>query len=132
MVRNILILIICLCAFSISAQTPKTNSSDFIVIESDTIPQGKLEFELYFAEWGGRMGNASCEVIIEGKNITVQQTADTNLTGEKIIAEGILMKHQSGKWIIGTEPDDINAEEIGGCSGGPIPIDLNKKIIEWC
>ena len=132
MVRNILIMIICLFAVSISAQTAKTSSSDFIVIESDTIPQGKLKFELYFAEWGGRMENATCEVIIKGKKITVQQTADTNLTGEKIIAEGTLMKHKSGKWIIGTDPDDINAEEIGGCSDGPIPIDLNKKIIEWC
>jgi hypothetical protein len=132
MVRNILILITCLCAVSISAQTPKPGSPEYIVVETDTIPQGKMKFELYFAEWGGRMGNAPCEVIIEGKKITVQQTADTNLSGKKIIAQGILMKHQSGKWIIGTEPVDINAEEIGGCSDGPIPIDLNKKVIEWC
>ena len=116
----------------IAAQSSDPNGPDFIIIESDTIPQGKMEFELYFAEWGGRMGNAPCEVIIEGKNITVQQTCETKLTGGKIIAKGILFKHKSGRWIIGEDPADVNAEEIGGCTGGPIPIDFNEKVIEWC
>ena len=115
-----------------SAQTTDPNSREFIIIESDTIPQGKMNFELYFAEWDGRMGNAPCEVIIEGKNIIVRQTCETNLTGGKIIAKGILFRHKSGRWIIGEDPADANAKEIGGCTGGPIPIDFNEKVIEWC
>ncbi len=132
MIRIILVSIVCFLSLQISAQSSEPNATDFIVIESDTIPQGKIEFELYFSEWGGRMGNAPCELIIEGKNITVQQTSETNLTGGKVIAKGVLMKHKSGRWIIGKDPADINAEEIGGCTGGPIPIDFDEKVIEWC
>ncbi len=99
---------------------------------SDSLIQGKFEFELYFAEWGGRMKNGSCDVIIEGNKITVLQNEKTVLTGGKILAEGFLLKHESGRWIIANNDSDKNAEEIGGCSGGPIPIDLEKKIIEWC
>ena len=54
------------------------------------------------------------------------------MTGGKIIIEGILLKHKSGKWIIGETETDRNAEEIGGCSGGPTPINFETKIIEWC
>ena len=101
-------------------------------ITAESLKQGKFEFELYFAEWSGRMGNGSCDVIIEGNKITILQNGKTNLTGGKILADGFLLKHKSGRWIIAKQDSDIHAEEIGGCSGGPIPIDLEKKIIEWC
>lgn len=98
----------------------------------DTIPQGKFEYELYFSEWGGRMSNATCEIIISGNQIKVLQTNETKLTGGKIIIEGILIKHKSGKWVIADKESDKNAKEIGGCTGGPVPIDFLRKIIEWC
>ena len=91
-----------------------------------------MEFELYYSEWGGRMPNGSCDVIIDGYQITVQQNEKTNLTGGKILAKGTLMKHQSGKWIIAEKEEDKFAEEIGDCTGGPVVVDLKKKIIEWC
>lgn len=116
-----------LFSFNSNAQT----DLDHKKITEDLI-QGKFEFELYFAEWGGRMKNGSCDVIIEGNKITVLQNEKTNLTGEKKLAEGFLLKHKSGRWIIAKEDSDINAEEIGGCSGGPIPINLEEMIIEWC
>ena len=108
-----------------SAKIPQTN-------EQQNIPQGSFIYELYFAEFDGRMENVTCRVIIKCKNITVEQTDNTNLTGGKTIIEGVLMKHKSGRWIIGQNPEDKTAEEIGGCTCGPTPIDFETKIIEWC
>tara|TARA_R100001369_G_scaffold78416_1_gene108052 strand:- start:87 stop:800 length:714 start_codon:yes stop_codon:yes gene_type:complete len=99
---------------------------------ADSIPQGKMTYELYFAEFGGRMKNLSVEILITGNKITVYNNEKNPLTGGKIIIDGVLLKHKTGKWIIGETETDRNAEEIGGCSGGPTPIDFKTKIIEWC
>jgi len=115
------------------AEKEGTLSIDLESLEvSKEIPQGSFFFELYFAEWGGRMGNTECLVIIEGIKITVEQTEKTNLTGGKVLVEGYLIKHNTGVWIIADSLDDKNAEEIGGCTGGPLPIDFKNKVIEWC
>jgi len=108
-------------------QYPKTE-----LIKPDSIPQGKMTYELYFAEFDGRMENLSVDIIITENKIIVYNNEEKPLTGGKIILEGILLKHKSGKWIIGETETDRNAEEIGGCSGGPTPIDFETKIIEWC
>ena len=102
------------------------------LILTDTIPQGKMMYELYFAEFNGKMENLPVEIVITGNKIIVYNNEKNPLTGGKIIIEGILLKHKSGKWIIGETETDRNAEEIGGCSGGPTPIDFITKIIEWC
>ncbi|WP_162296726.1 hypothetical protein [Confluentibacter citreus] len=101
-------------------------------LKTDTIPQGKMTYELYFAEFDGRMENLTVEIAITGNKIIVYNNEKKPLTGGKIIIEGILIKHKSGKWIIGETETDRNAEDIGGCSGGPTPIDFQTKIIEWC
>ena len=108
-------------------QNPKTE-----LITKDSIPQGKMTYELYFAEFDGRMENLPVEIILTGNKIIVYNNEKNPLTGGKKIIEGILLKHKSGKWIIGETKTDQNAEEIGGCSGGPTPIDFETKIIEWC
>ena len=97
----------------------------------DGIPQGNFIYELYFAELGGRMTNAECEVEINGNKIIVEQTENTNLTGGNEIFSGSILKHKSGKWILGDDENDVNADEIGGCTNIPI-IDFKTKIIEWC
>lgn len=101
-------------------------------LKFDSIPQGKMTYELYFAEFDGRLENLTVEILISGNKITVYNNVQNPLTGGKIIIEGVLLKHKSGKWIIGEAKTDQNAEEIGGCSGGPTPIDFKTKIIEWC
>lgn len=101
-------------------------------LKTDSIPQGKILFELYFSEWDGRMKNLPVHVKITGNKIIVYNNEQYPLTGGKIIAEGILMKHKSGRWIIGNTEADINAKYIGGCTSGPSPIDFKTKIIEWC
>ena len=35
------------------------------------------------------------------------------------------------KWILSDNADDVNTDEIGGCTEIPI-IEFDKKLIEWC
>lgn len=112
--------------------TCTTIPSQETVVQSSEIPQGKMEYELYYSEWDGRMPNTSIDVIIKGNHITVLKNEKTNLTGDQLIIEGTLMKHVSGVWIITDQPSDKDAEEIGGCTGGPIPINFKTKVLEWC
>jgi len=107
-----------------SAEIPQTK------LEKE-IPQGTFIYELYFAEFGGRMANSECKVTIKGNEIMVEQTANTNLTGGKEVFIGLILKHKSGKWILTDNEDDVNVNEIGGCTEIPI-IAFDKKIIEWC
>ena len=107
-----------------SAEIPQNNLQD-------GIPQGNFVYELYFAEFGGRMKNAECKVEITGNKIIVEQTENTNLTGGNEIFSGLILKHKSGKWILADDENDVNADEIGGCTEIPI-IEFDKKLIEWC
>lgn len=127
-----------LLIFSCRENTKTSSDKDLVLpainteIDFEHCQEDVLEYELYFEEWGGRMGNASIDVIINGDQIIVLQNEKSNLTGGKLLVKGTLAKHKSGKWIIAEEPDDIYAEEIGGCSTGPIEIDLENKIVMWC
>lgn len=107
-----------------SAEIPQNNLQD-------GIPQGNFIYELYFAEFDGRMKNAECKVEISGNKILVEQTENTNLTGGNEIFSGLILKHKSGKWILAEKEEDVNADEIGGCTDIPT-IDFKTKIIEWC
>ena len=100
--------------------------------ESNEIPQGTFVYGLYFSEFSGRMENSPCNVTIKGNHIIVEKMKDSELPGPKLIIEGELLKHKSGRWIISRNPEDVNSDEIGGCSDGPTPIDFDTKIIEWC
>lgn len=107
-----------------SAEITKTSTEQ-------EIPQGTFIYELYFAEFGGRMANSECKVTIIGNKITVEQTENTNLTGGKEIFNGLVLKHKSGKWILADNENDVKADEIGGCTEIPI-IEFDRKLIEWC
>jgi hypothetical protein len=78
------------------------------------------------------MPNTPVEVEIKGNKIIVRKNEETSLSGGDIITQGVPIKHKSGRWIIAENESEMNAEEIGGCSGGPIPIDFDTMIIEWC
>lgn len=134
------LIVIGIILFIATAMGKRADNYDFsekqnqkIKLKTDSIPQGKMMYGLYFAEFEGRMENLTVEIVITGNKIIVYNNEKKPLTGGKIIIiEGILMKHRSGKWIIGETKTDQNVEEIGGCSGGPTPIDFETKIIEWC
>lgn len=107
-------------AFNVSTREKNTNN----------LPQGTFIYELYFAEHPN-MQSRECEVIILRNQITINQTEKTNLSGEKRMFKGMVLQHKSSAWILTNNEEDINADEIGGCTDIPI-IDFNKMLIEWC
>jgi hypothetical protein len=118
--KGLLIACLLLCTYTLTfAQKPK---------------DGTYTYAIAFAEWGGKPNGASCTVIIRGDSIKVIHNGTGNLTGKKgeIIDSGIIMKHKSGKWIIGHSPEDTNAKDIRGCSEGPSEIDFKRKRFWLC
>ena len=95
---------------------------------------GTYTYAIAFAEWGGKSNGASCTVIIKGDSIKIIHNGTGNLTGNKgeIIDSGLIMKHKSGKWIIGHKPADKKAKDVGGCSEGPSEIDFKRKRFWLC
>src|SRR5438270_7881780 len=79
---------------------------------------GSYTYAIAFAEWGGKSNGTFCTVVIKGDSIRVIHHGTGHLTGKKgdILDKGIIMKHKSGKWIIGHSSKDKNAKEIGGWS----------------
>ena len=72
-------------------------------------------------------------VQIRGRHIVLINNDRTDVFPAGVIAEGTLMWHgASGQWIIGTEPTDVDATEVGGCSDGPEVIDLRRKAYWTC
>ncbi len=64
---------------------------------------GRYTYAIAFNEWGGKSLGATCTVIIKGDSIKVVNDGKSNLSGGKddIIDAGIILKHKTGKWIIG-------------------------------
>ena len=95
---------------------------------------GTYTYTIAFAEWSGKSNGASCTVIIKGDSIKIIHNGTGNLTGKKgeIIDSGIIMKHKTGRWIIGHSPKDKNARNIGACSEGPSEIDFKRKKFWLC
>ncbi len=87
---------------------------------------GTYTYTISFQEYGGKSNGATCTVIIAGDSIKVINNG--SITGGKgsILEEGIIMQHKSGKWIIGHDKKDKEAQDIGGM--GPAMIDFKKKI----
>lgn len=99
--------------------------------KEDEIPQGKFEYEIFQAEYGGRVDNEPCTVEITGNRIIVTQNKITGPKGMTTIFNGQILKHKSGKWILTNNEADINEDDIGGCTGINV-IYFEKKLIEMC
>ena len=84
-----------------------------------------------FSEFMNRDQDTSCDVIIDGFNVVIQQNDETDLEGEKVLLKGVLRKHDSGKWIVSDKEEDIHATEIGGCTG-IIVVDFENNLVVWC
>ena len=104
--------------------------------KSNHLPSdGKYRYDIAFAEWGGKSMGEKVTVIINKGTIKVIYEGDGQLTLTKkgeILDEGKLLQHKSGVWIITTDKNDINAEEVGGCSDGPSVIDFEKMKFWMC
>ena len=104
-----------------SSAEPPLSSGDYVFVhrfaeaEQSTIPSIKLDVQ------------------IRGRHIVLTNNDKTEVFPAGVIEEGTLMWHASShQWIIGTEPADADAPEVGGCSDGPAVVDLERKIYWTC
>ena len=110
----------------------------FVLVTNHVIAQkpksGTYTYSIIWEEFGGRDLKNTCSVIINKDSVIIVHNGMPNLTGNKgsMLAQGIILKHKSGKWIIGQSKEDSNASEIGGCSDGPIVIDFKRRIVYLC
>jgi hypothetical protein len=95
---------------------------------------GTYTYTILFAEWQNKSLGTTCKVVVKRDSIKVINNGTGRLTGKKgdVIEQGIIMKHKSGKWIIGHSKKDKYAPEIGGCSGGPSVIDFKRRKFYIC
>jgi hypothetical protein len=105
--------------------------------QSEIPPNGTYTYEVVFAEWGGKSLGDEIIVDLEDGHITLLISENSNVVwmGAKpgdVWEQGTLRKHKSGVWIISNNESDVHLEEIGGCTGGPIIIDFEKRTIELC
>ncbi|WP_162052713.1 hypothetical protein [Pontibacter pamirensis] len=110
--------------------TEKDSSDTTLAIPAD----GEYRFDVAFAEWEGKSMGEKVTVVIQGDSVKVIYAGDGKLTAKKgeVLDEGIILKHKSGDWIIGRNREDVNLEEIGGCTGGPSMIDFKNKKYWMC
>lgn len=97
-------------------------------------PSGTYTYDIAFAEWNGHTLDYKALVYIQGDSVEVY-LLHGKLTGVPPrggLAGGRLRKRRSGVWIISSDPADVNAEEVGGCTDGPPVIDLKKKVFWMC
>ena len=68
-------------------------------------------------------------VAYDGPNVCMREMQGPN----NVIYDSVLMWHQeSAQWILGYDDADRDADEVGGCSGGPETVDFEKRIIWSC
>jgi hypothetical protein len=96
------------------------------------LPSGDYVFLHRFAEHP-EMASIELTAQIRGRHIVLVNNDGTDIFPRGVIEEGILMWHSSSaQWIIGTNPADTEAPEVGGCSEGPAVVDLQRRIYWTC
>jgi len=96
------------------------------------LPSGQYTFQHKFAEQPN-LPSVPMLAKINGLHIVLVNRARFGGFPKGVVADGILMWHAASKqWIIGHKASDRNVKEVGGCSGGPDAIDLQKKIYWTC
>ena len=105
--------------------------------QSEVPANGTYTYEVVFAEWGDKSLGDEIIVVLEDGHIALLISENSNALwigaepGD-VWEEGTLRKHQSGAWIISNDENDVHLEEIGGCTGGPIIVNFEKKTNELC
>lgn len=99
--------------------------------ESLPLQDGQYTFTHQYAEQPN-MPSIKLVAVIEKGNITLTNNAESSVFPQGVVEAGALEWHVSQQWIITSSPTDINEEEVGGCSGGPTVVDLEKLIYWTC
>jgi len=132
----------------VSSCKPSTQVADIVLTEKveesileepketfvmdDSLEWKEESFTIAFAEYQGQSMGKTCMVKLKGDSVIVMN--DGTLAGKKgdVMAKGVLMKHKSGRMIIGNDRSDVNLDEVGGCTDGPRVIEIEKKIMWIC
>jgi hypothetical protein len=70
---------------------------------------------------------------ISGTRILLVNRKPSSVFPLGVVAEGELMWHAASKqWVLGLDPADRMAEEVGGCSDGPEVVDLRRRVYWTC
>lgn len=105
--------------------------------QNEVPANGTYTYEIAFAEWGGKSLGDEIIVVLEDGHVSLIISENSNAIwigaqpGD-VIEEGTLRRHKSGVWMISNDESDVDLKEIGGCTGGPIIIDFEKRSIEMC
>lgn len=105
--------------------------------QNEVPANGTYTYEIAFAEWGGKSLGDEIIVVLEDGHVSLIISENSNAIwigaqpGD-VIEEGTLRRHKSGAWMISNDESDVDLKEIGGCTGGPIIIDFEKRTIEMC
>ena len=95
-------------------------------------PSGEYVFNLIDAEYLTEY-KYPARVTVDGEHIKVVVIdAGGPFHKGQLFAEGTIWWHPSGQWIIASGPEDFDADEVGGCSGGPRTIDVQRRVIWFC
>lgn len=105
--------------------------------QSEVPANGTYTYEVVFAERRGKSLGDEIIVVVEDGHVALLISENSNAIwmfaqpGD-VWEKGTLRKHKSGVWIISNDESDVDLNEIGGCTGGPIIIDFEKRTIEMC
>lgn len=96
------------------------------------LPSGEYVFTHRFDEQPDLPGG-TLRVRIRGHRIEVFNDGADKVFPKGLISRGRLMWHaDSQHWIIVETPEDRDAPEVGGCSGGPEVVDLDEHVYWSC
>ncbi|HEY7642249.1 MAG TPA: hypothetical protein VH814_21125 [Steroidobacteraceae bacterium] len=96
------------------------------------IADGHYTFLVRFAEHLTMTGG-QLDVAIRGRHIVITSKPKASVFPTGLVVEGILLWHAPSKqWIIGETEADAAIEDVGGCTGGPVVVDLERKEFWTC
>jgi hypothetical protein len=96
------------------------------------IADGHYTFLVKFAEQPNMTGG-HLDIELRGEHIRVTSKPNSSVFPAGLVEEGILLWHAATKqWIIGQHEADAETAEVGGCSDGPLVVDLEKKVFWTC
>lgn len=113
MKSRLLILIMSLLHLSSTAQKPGSGTYTFKYCD--------LEYNMCIGP---------CKVVIKGDSITIYASKElaikiTHTKEGDLLDLGLILKHKTGKWIVGKSSKDAESNEIG--YDGPAILDFKKK-----